>query len=111
MALPVVGGIFAGLAGVLVWVAGSIVARVIVGLGLAVVYYYGLDTAISWAHDQFFVNMNLLPPLALQLVGVLKIGVCIKLLFVTLGIYVTLKGMNAAGFHRWITVGSTATGG
>ena len=110
MALPVVGGLFAGLAGVLVWVASSIVARVIVGLGLAVVYYHGLDVAIQWAHDEFFANMALLPALALQIVGVLKIGVCIKLLFVALGIKVTLLGLNASGFHRWITVGSTATG-
>ena len=111
MALPVVGSMFAGLAGVLVWVASSILARVVVGLGLAVAYYYGLDVALQWAHDQFFVNMALLPPLVLQLAGVLKVGVCIKLLFTTLGIYVSLRGLNAAGFHRWITVGSTSTGG
>ena len=99
MAFPVFIPLIATL---LVNLVGSLVGRVMVSLGMAVVYYKGITVALDWAHDLFFANVATLPALALQMIGVLQIGTCVKILFTTMGIRASLLGLSSDGFKRWV---------
>jgi len=91
-----------GIGAILVWITSSIVGRVIVSLGLTVVYYRGINVALEWAQSQFYSHFNALPPVVLALAGVLQIGTCVNILFTTFGIRVSLLGLNSDGFKRWV---------
>lgn len=99
MALPVVAG---WLATMLIGITGSIIGRALVALGLTVVYYRGIDVALTWARDLVFSNLGGLPALAIQLIGVLQIGTCINIVFTFYGIRASLLGLNSEGFKRWV---------
>lgn len=98
MALPVIGWIASAVIGVV----GSVIGRALVALGLTVVYYRGIDVALTWARDLVFSNLGGLPGLALQLIGVLQIGTCINIVFTFYGIRASLLGLNSEGFKRWV---------
>ncbi len=99
MAFPVV---LPMLATVVVGLVGSVVGRVLVSLGLTIVYYRGISVALGWAEDLFFSNLSGMPALALQIAGVLQIGTCVKILFTTMGIRASLLGLTSDGFKRWV---------
>ena len=90
------------IATMLVTLVGTIVGRVMVSLGMAVVYYRGITVALDWAQDLFFSNLATMPALALQVAGVLQIGTCVKVIFTTFGIRASLLGLTSDGFKRWV---------
>ena len=93
---------FGFLATALLGLVGSVIGRVLVSLGLAVVYYRGLDVALQWFETQVFTQINAMPAQVLALIGVLQIGTCIKIIFTAMGIRVTLLGLNSEGFKRLV---------
>jgi hypothetical protein len=99
MAVPAFAGVLGWL---LVSITTSIVAKVIVSLGLAVVYYQGLDLALDWAHTRFITAFTGLPAPVLQLAGVLQVGTCVNIMFAAMGVRVSLLGLNSDGFKRWV---------
>jgi hypothetical protein len=51
----------AAIMGGLLQIAGSLVGRVLLALGLSFVTYTGFDLTVTWLLDQVKVNMNSLP--------------------------------------------------
>jgi hypothetical protein len=95
--------IFLGMLGqLLVGLVGSIVGRVIVSLGMAVVYYRGLDVALDWLYDRFYTEVYQLPLIIQQIAGVLQISTCVNIMFATIGVRFSILGLNSDGFKKWV---------
>lgn len=68
------------LVGALVSAVGHIVAKVLLSLGFGYITYTGFTTVIDLAKDEFALAMSALPPVALQLAGVLQVGTAFNIL-------------------------------
>jgi hypothetical protein len=93
---------FGFLGTLLVGLVGSIIGRILLVLGLTVVYYRGIDVALTWLKSQMYDQFNAMPAVAIQLIGVLQISTCVNILFTAMGIKVTLLGLNSEGFKRLV---------
>ena len=89
--MPVfVGWIIAGLANA----AGGIVFRVLAALGIGFVTYTGVDFLMTGAEAKIFELLGSMGPNTVALYGVLKIGQCIKTVFVGLGMRAAFMGVT-----------------
>lgn len=93
---------FGFLATALLGIVGSVIGRVMVMLGLTVVYYRGLDVALTWFKAQIYTQFDAMPPSVIALIGVLQISTCVNILFTAMGVKVTLLGLNSEGFKRLV---------
>jgi len=95
----------AALLGGLLSALGSIVGRVLVSLGLGLVVYTGLDTAITWFGSEIFARLNTaggLSSTAMALLGVLQIGTCVNILLSALSVRLIVRGMTSGTVKRWV---------
>lgn len=84
---------------------GSIVGKVLISLGLSVVYYRGVSVALDWVQVRVFNEIGALPAVAQQVIGILQIGTAIKVMFMFWMIRVTLLGLNSDGFKKLVLTG------
>lgn len=80
--------------------ATQMVLRVLATLGFGYLTYTGVDLLVTQNEAQVFTLIASLPPLAQQLLGVLKIGVCIKIIFSALVLRLTVMGLNEGVIKR-----------
>jgi len=92
----------AAIVGALIQIAGTLVGKVLLSLGIGYVTYTGVDTGISWAKAQVVANMSGLPADALQIVGVLKVGTAISILSSALVARALLAGLTSGSFKRMV---------
>ena len=76
---------YAAILGALVQLAGTLVGKALIALGIGFTVYKGVDTSISWAKTNVFASLSGLDPLTLQLLGVLQVGTAINILFSRFG--------------------------
>ena len=86
---------FAPLIGALLDVMGSLAGQVLIALGIGYFTYSGLDTSIAWAKAQFFTSAGGLPPLAIQIMGILQLDQVVSMLVSAVTMRMTMKGMAA----------------
>jgi hypothetical protein len=97
--MPVfVGWIIAGLASA----AGGIVFRVLAALGIGFVTYTGVDLLLSGAEAKIFELMGQMGPNVVAMYGVLKIGQCIKTVFVGLAMRAALSGFSGGSSTKMV---------
>ncbi|WP_454903222.1 DUF2523 domain-containing protein [Variovorax gossypii] len=72
--------IIAGLLGGLRYVAGSMALQVLVGLGIGLVTYTGMDISLDYLKQQALQQIGGLPADLIGLMGYLKIGNCINII-------------------------------
>lgn len=96
--------ILAMLGGMLTSIAPHLVSQVLISLGIAVVTYSGLDFAMSFAKAQAVAGLVALPPTVLAVMSVLKVGVCINIVFSAMAMRATLNGFRNGVFKRWSKV-------
>lgn len=97
MALPVV---LASLGGVLINSARGMVMQVMIALGVSVVTYQGMDTAITWAKSQAIANLRGLPADMVGLLAYMGVGQAISIIFSAMVMRMTLQGISGA-FKRF----------
>jgi hypothetical protein len=97
MALPIV---LAGLGGVLINSARHMAMQVLIAVGVSVVTYQGMDTAITWAKSQAIASIMGLPPDYANLLSYLGVGRAINIIFSAMVMRMTLQGINGA-FKRF----------
>jgi len=90
------------LAGILVSVAGPILSRVLIGLGIGFVSYTGVDLIQTQVYDLFMSNAGALPASASQWLGILKIGTCLNILLSAMAIRAALAGVNAGAIKKTV---------
>jgi hypothetical protein len=86
----------------LVWVASSAFAQALVGLGIGVVTYTGTRVLLGSYKAQAVAAFVGLGPDVLGMLGVLKVGQCISILFSALAIRAGLSGANSDVVKRFI---------
>jgi len=87
----------AWLLGGLLTIAGNLAVRVLLSLGIGWLTYQGVDVTLTWVKAQAVAAFTGLPPVALGLIGMLKVGQCISILFSALLMRLTLNGLSAGG--------------
>lgn len=80
--------------------AAQIALKVVASLGFGYLAFTGVDMLVTQNETQALSLLNELPPLARQLVGVLQIGTCIKIVFSALVLRVSIMGLNEGVIKR-----------
>jgi hypothetical protein len=93
-----VGAILGGL----IEVASSLVGRVLLALGIGFVAYTGIDTSINAIKAQIVSAGGALPMGLAGMLGVLKIGEGISILFSALIARLTLNGLTSGTIKRMV---------
>lgn len=82
----------AALVGALASSAGQIVIKVLLALGIGYISFQGFDFLVESTKNDVMASLGSLSPLTVQLLGVLKVGVCINIMFSAVVIRLTLNG-------------------
>lgn len=93
--LPMLGGMLLGL-------VGGFVGRTLASLGLAIVTYVGIDAAFGYLKSIIANNLGQLPAVVVQILGFMKVGQAISILFACMFASMLLNGLNSSTFKKWI---------
>lgn len=98
LALPtIIAAIVTGLASA----ALTIVGRALIGLGVAVVTYKGVTTALDLLLEQVKSLLGSLPPEMCAISNILQIDVCISILFSAYAASFVLGGLTGDTIKKW----------
>jgi hypothetical protein len=96
----------APLAGLLLSVAGSLVGRVLLALGIGYVTYKGFDLSVSWLLVQIKGNMGAMPVEVVSLMGYLWVDKAISLIFSAYSAALLVKLAGKADLTQMVTKGA-----
>ena len=89
--------LLAALWGTLASVVGSLVARVLVSLGLGFVTFSGVSALLTWVKNAFLSGVGGLPADAVGILYTAKVDMCVSMLLSALTIRLTMQGLSAGG--------------
>ena len=92
----------AALIGGLVSAAGSLVGRILISLGVSYVSYKGLDVLFSGIQTAIQSNISGLPSGVVGLMGILKIGTSINIVFSAIVVRLTLGGLTSGAVKKMV---------
>jgi hypothetical protein len=92
----------AALIGALIQACGSMVVRVLISLGIGFVAYKGIDVAISTYKDAIFTNIAGLPPQLVGLLGYMKVGTAINIIFSAYVARIAIAGVTSGVIRRMV---------
>jgi hypothetical protein len=92
----------AALIGGLVSAVGSITGRVLVALGIGFVAFTGIDTGLGELKALVVNSGNALPAQIIGMLGVLKVGTCINILFSALTARLVIQGLTSGTLKRMV---------
>ncbi len=93
---------YAALLGALIQIAGTLVGKVLLSLGIGYVAYKGLDTSLTWAKTELFSSLSSMNSVTLQVMGVLQVGTAINILISALSARLVLKGMTGGALKAMV---------
>jgi hypothetical protein len=101
----VAGGIATAVVAGLASGAVQMVLKVLFSLGFGYLTFTGMDVLVTQNEDQVIQLLNTMPPFAVSLFGVLKIGVCMKIMFSAMLMRMTIFGMQEGVIKRMHVTG------
>lgn len=96
IASGIAGALVAGLASG----AAQIALKVLGSLGFGYLAFTGLDALATQNEAQVVQLLSSLPPLAVQLMSVLKVGTCVKIMFSAMVMRLTIYGLDNGVIKR-----------
>lgn len=90
------------LGSLLVNIAGSMAGRVLIALGIGVATYTGMNASLDWAKQQAVQSITALPPEVVGMLGVMKVGQCISIVFSAIVARSVINGVQSDTFKRWV---------
>lgn len=93
------------LIGALVEVAGTLVGRVLLSLGIGYSVFTGVDTGLSWLHSQALAGFSGMPAQVVQIASVTQVGTSINIIFSALTARLVLQGLTGGAIRRMIVKG------
>ena len=84
----------------LLGIALSILGTLLARLGLGVATYSGVSLAMSSVKTLVFNQFVGLPPLALQLIGVLQLGTVLNIMFSAVALKALMNGLRSDGMIK-----------
>lgn len=94
--------ILLALGSLLLQLVGSMAGRALVALGIGVVTYTGMNTTIGWLKSQAVTAFLGLGPEVVGILGMLKVGQCINIIFSAMLARALINGVQGDSFKRWI---------
>lgn len=92
----------ASLWGGLINIAGTLAGQVLIGLGISVMTYTGLDTTMSWLKDQALTSLNGLPVEAIGMLSAMGVGEAINIITSAMTVRLTLDGLTSGTIKKWV---------
>lgn len=92
----------AAIGGMLINIAATLVGRVLIALGIAVVTYTGVSASLDALKAQAIQSFTALPPQVLPILGIMKVGVCISIVTSAIAARLLLDGLTGDTFKRWV---------
>ena len=92
----------AALWGALIEIAGTLVGKVLVSLGIGLAVYTGVDASISWAKAYALSSLQGLPADAIGIAATMKVGVFISMVSSAFVVRLTLQGLTAGSIKRMV---------
>lgn len=90
------------LGSLLVNIAGSMAGRVLLALGIGVATYTGMNASLAWAKQQAVQSITSLPPEVIGMLGTMKVGQCISIVFSAIVARSVINGVTGDTFKRWV---------
>lgn len=97
--MPWIVGLFGNM---LLGIAGSLVAQVLVGLGVGVVTYTGTDMVITWLRTNAITAFQGLPAEVVGMLALMKVGTCIAIIFSAMVMRMTLSGIAGGASKAFV---------
>lgn len=94
--------ILLALGSLLLQLVGSFAGRALVALGIGVVTYSGINTTVSWVKQQAISSLLGLGPEVVGVLGLLKVGTCINIVFSAMLVRAVINGIQGDTFKRWV---------
>lgn len=94
--------IVAAIIGAIVEMAGTLVGKVLVSLGIGYAVYSGVDVSITWARDLCLSSFSGLPADAVGIASTMKVGVCISMVTSAYVVRMTLQGLTSGSIRRMV---------
>lgn len=88
--------------GALVTLTGSLAGRVLIALGLSVVTYTGVSASLDFLKSQAITAMGGAGSQVLGMLGVMKVGECISILFSAMLTRQIGQGLTSDSVKRWV---------
>jgi hypothetical protein len=87
----------------LVNIAGSVAGKVLIGLGIGVVTYSGVNASLGFLKGQAVAAFQQLPPEVFGMLGTLRVGQCISIVTSAIVARSVINGVQSDTFKRWVT--------
>lgn len=94
--------ILLALGSMLLQLVGSMAGRALIGLGIGVVTYSGINATIEWVKQEAINGLLGLGPEVVGLLGMLKVGVAINIVFSAMVARALINGISGDTFKRWV---------
>jgi len=101
-------GIIQALLTGLATIAGPLVIRALLALGMSFVAYKGIDTLVQWCYAQLQGYLNGLPGEIVAMLGVMNVDRFFEIVFTAYTVRMTMKGLQAGGLLTKISWGHSA---
>lgn len=92
----------AAIGGMLINLVGTLVGRVLVALGMAVVTYTGINASLESLKMQAVQSFAALPPEVYGMLAVMRVGQCISIVTSAIAARLLLDGLTSDTFKRWV---------
>ena len=93
------------LMGFLVEAAATLAGRVMIALGISVVTYFGFTAAINSGVSYISSSWSALPPIALQILGTLRVAQDLAIVLGSISARLALKGLSNDSLSFWVMRG------
>jgi len=90
------------IAGALLMLVESIVARVLGALAIGVIAYTGISTSLGWLLSNAQVALINLPPNVIAMLGLMQVDQCVSLVASAIVVRFTLQGLTGDTVKSWV---------
>lgn len=87
----------------LIQVCASLVGRVLVSLGAAVITYTGFSSSLDWLKGQVVQRITAMPPEVVGMLSTMKVGTAISIVFSAMLARLVIGGLTDGSVKRWVT--------
>jgi len=94
--------IIAAIGGMLITIAGSIVGRVLMALGLSITTYIGVSTTLDWLEGKMLDALDGTPEKILSLLAFMKVGMCLNIIVTAIMVRSVMKGVTGDSLKKWV---------
>lgn len=94
--------ILLALGSLLLQIVGSAAGRVLIGLGIGTVTYTGMNSSLTWLKSQAVAALSSTGADVVQMLGVLRVGQCISIVFSAMLARALINGVQSDTFKRWV---------